>query len=83
MTPSEPYHEEEIRGVAFVVEVGGRTAQGYISCEHLMSLGVTAIDGDGWVAGYRRHRALIDGIVARRAPAEGWETVMVRQADLE
>lgn len=35
-----------------------------------------------WVALYRRHQPLIDEVVARRAAAEGWDTVMLRRDDL-
>jgi hypothetical protein len=78
----EPYHDDEARGVLFEVPVLGRRAQGYISCALLERIAGCAVAGDDAVAAYRRHRPEIDAAVARRAPAEGWETVMLRSADL-
>lgn len=79
----EPYHDDEARGVLFEVVVEGRRAQGYISCALLEVLVGSAVDGNGAVMAYRRHQREIDAVVALRAPAEAWETVMLRRADLQ
>lgn len=84
MKPFEPYFDEEARGVLFTVDVRGRIAQGYVSCALLFSLGgvpapQTPVE---WVESYRRHRPVLDAAVAQRAPAEDWETVMLRARDL-
>lgn len=78
----EPYHDDEAKGVLFEVAVYGRRAQGYISCALLALFGAPVSPPEDWVSVYRRHRSVIDAVVARRAPAEDWETVMVRKADL-
>jgi len=78
----EPYHDDEARGVLFEVMVQGRRAQGYISCVLLQWFAGAAIADEDWVAAYRLRQAEIDSVVARRAPAEDWETVMVTRADL-
>lgn len=79
----EPYHDEEASGVLFQVAVLARRAQGYISCALLAALGGPASSAEEWVALYRRHQPVIDAVVARRAPAENWDTVMVRSSDLQ
>lgn len=78
----EPYHDDEARGVLFEVVVEGRCAQGYISCALLSALTGSAVERDAAVATYRRFQREIDAVVALRAPAEAWETVMLRRADL-
>jgi hypothetical protein len=78
----DPCHDEEADGVLFEVAVRGRRAQGYISCRLLRRLDGPAPDSAGWVAAYRHHQAAIDAVVARRAPAEAWETVLVHDEDL-
>lgn len=78
----EPYHDEEASGVLFQVAVLARRAQGYISCALLATLGGPASNAEAWVAVYRRHQPMIDAVVARRAPTEDWDTVMVRRSDL-
>ncbi len=79
----EPYHDEEARGVLFQVILDGRSAQGYISCELLMQLeGALASTPPAWVQRYRQHQPMIDAVVARLAPAQNWETVMVVASDL-
>ena len=79
----EPYHDVEARGVLFEVAVQGRRAQAYISCVLLEELVGSAVEGDAAVAAYRRHQREIDAVVARRAPGEDWETVLLRRADLQ
>jgi len=78
----EAYHDEEANGVLFEVMVQGRRAQGYISCALLAMLGGPAAAAEEWVSAYCANRSVIDAVVERRAPAEGWETVMVRRSDL-
>lgn len=82
MEITEPYHDDEAQGVLFEVAIDGQCAQGYISCVLLSLLCQHAATPEEWVEVYRRHRSLIDAVVARRAPAEGWDTVMVRRSDL-
>lgn len=78
----EPCYDDEAAGVLFEVCVQGRRAQGYISDALLTQLAGLADGAPAWVAAYRRHQARIDAAVAHRAPAEGWETVMLRPEDL-
>ena len=78
----EPYHDEEVKGVLFEVLVRGRRAQSYISCALLELIGEPAEQPKDWVSLYCRNRLVIDAAVARRAAAEGWETVMLRRSDL-
>jgi Protein of unknown function (DUF1488) len=79
----EPCYDDEAAGVLFEVGVQGRRAQGYISAALLRQLAGPAEGGPAWVAAYRRHQARIDAAVARRAPCEDWETVMLRLEDLK
>jgi hypothetical protein len=78
----EPCHDDEACGVVFEVLVGARRAQGYVSCVLLEALCGGVPEAHDWVAAYRRHRSVIDAVVAQRAPDEAWETVLVRAADL-
>lgn len=78
----EPYYDEEARGVLFEVAVEGHRVQAYVSCVLLGGLVGRAVDGDAAVAAYRRHQREIDAVVALRAPAEAWETVILRPSDL-
>ena len=78
----EPYHDDEVCGVVFEVLVGGRRAQGYVSCLLLEALCAGVPEANDWVGAYRRHQSVIDAAVARRAPAEAWETILIRAAEL-
>ena len=78
----EPCFDDEARGVLFEVGVDGRRAQGYVSLALLEVVAARPLDAEGALAAYRRHQAAIDTAVARRAPAEDWETVMLRREDL-
>ena len=78
----DPCHDSDANGVLFEVLVHGRLAQGYVSCALLALLSGPVAPAEDWVNLYRRNRAVIDAAVARRAPAENWETVMLRRGDL-